>query len=114
MLRSVATNIGLQGGPVKDSFSAELGGPEFSIVSNILSVVCCDRALSISCHTQCAYTRSVADHMFRNYDGVLKVEGEVGNKKTYGPRVWGAVAEAGLAGRIVDAAQQLGSVGRTF
>ena len=52
--------------------------------------------------------------MFRNYDGVLKVEGEVGNKKTYGPRVWGAVAEAGLAGRIVDAAQQLGSVGRTF
>jgi len=42
---------------------------------------------------------------------VLKLEGEVGNKNLYDPRVWGASAEAGLAGRIVEAAQQLGSAG---
>ena len=46
--------------------------------------------------------------------GVLKVDGEVGNKKLYDPRVWGASAEAGLAARVVEAAQQLGSTGKTF
>ena len=61
--------------------------------------------------TQYAYTRPIVDHMFRNYDGVLKVDGEVGNKKTYDPRVWGAAAEAGMAARVVEAAQQLGSAG---
>jgi fructose-bisphosphate aldolase class II len=52
--------------------------------------------------------------MFKNYDGVLKVDGEVGNKKPFDPRVWGASAETGMAARIVEAAQQLGSVGTTF
>ena len=47
----------------------------------------------------------VADHMFRNYDGVLKVDGEVGNKKTYDPRTWGKPAEAGMAARVVVAAR---------
>src|SRR6478735_3814974 len=70
--------------------------------------------MNIDTDTQYAYTRPVADHMFRNYDGVLKVDGEVGNKKTYDPRVWGAAAEAGLAARVVEAAQQLGSTGKTF
>ena len=70
--------------------------------------------MNIDTDTQYAYTRPVADHMFRNYDGVLKVDGEVGNKKLYDPRVWGASAEAGLAARVVEAAQQLGSTGKTF
>jgi fructose-bisphosphate aldolase class II len=52
--------------------------------------------------------------MFSNYDGVLKVDGDVGNKKAYDPRVWGAAAEKGLAARVVEAAQQLGSAGKTF
>ena len=64
--------------------------------------------MNIDTDTQYAYTRPVVDHMFRNYDGVLKVDGEVGNKKLYDPRVWGASAEAGLAARVVEAAQQLG------
>jgi len=51
---------------------------------------------------------------FSNYDGVLKVDGEVGNKKTYDPRVWGAAAEAGMAARVVEACQQLGSVGTSI
>jgi fructose-bisphosphate aldolase class II len=70
--------------------------------------------MNIDTDTQYAYTRPVVDHMLRNYDGVLKVDGEVGNKKLYDPRVWGASAEAGLAARVVEAAQQLGSTGKTF
>ena len=52
--------------------------------------------------------------MFRNYDGVLKVDGEVGNKKQYDPRAWGKVAEAAMAARVVEACQNLGSVGTTL
>ena len=67
--------------------------------------------MNIDTDTQYAFTRSVADHMFKNYDGVLKIDGEVGNKKTYDPRSWGKSAEAGMSARIVEACQQLGSVG---
>ncbi|PTT66581.1 MULTISPECIES: class II fructose-bisphosphate aldolase [Micrococcaceae] len=70
--------------------------------------------MNIDTDTQYAYTRPVVDHMFRNYDGVLKVDGEVGNKKLYDPRVWGASAEAGLSARVVEATKQLGSAGKTF
>jgi fructose-bisphosphate aldolase class II len=51
--------------------------------------------------------------MFKNYDGVLRIDGEVGDKKTYDPRNWGKLAEAGMAKRIVEAAQQLGSAGKS-
>ena len=70
--------------------------------------------MNIDTDTQYAFTRPVAGHMFSNYDGVLKVDGEVGNKKTYDPRVWGAAAEAGMAARVVEACQQLGSVGTSL
>ena len=61
--------------------------------------------------TQYAFTRPVADHIFTNYEGVLKVDGEVGSKKMYDPRAWGRAAEAGMAARIVEACQRLGSDG---
>jgi len=67
--------------------------------------------MNIDTDTQYAFSRPVADHFFRNYDGVLKVDGEVGNKKAYDPRAWGKLAEAGLAQRLVEAAQQLRSAG---
>jgi len=67
--------------------------------------------MNIDTDTQYAYTRPVAGHMLANYDGVLKVDGEVGNKKQYDPRAWGKLAEAGLAGRLVEACQQLRSAG---
>ena len=70
--------------------------------------------MNIDTDTQYAFTRPVVDHMFTNYNGVLKVDGDVGNKKTYDPRVWGASAEKGLAARVVEAAAQLGSAGKTF
>src|SRR3954451_6575280 len=59
--------------------------------------------MNVDTDTQYAFTRPVAAHMFSNYDGVLKVDGEVGNKKAYDPRAWGKAAEAGMAARVVEA-----------
>ncbi|MDO5492858.1 MAG: class II fructose-bisphosphate aldolase [Nesterenkonia sp.] len=70
--------------------------------------------MNIDTDTQYAFTRPVADHMFANYDGVLKVDGEVGNKKVYDPRAWGKAAEANMAARVVEACERLGSVGKTI
>ncbi|MFF7211088.1 class II fructose-bisphosphate aldolase [Streptomyces sp. NPDC008238] len=67
--------------------------------------------MNIDTDTQYAFTRPVADHMFRNYDGVLKVDGEVGEKKTYDPRSWGKLAEGGMAARVLEACQDLRSAG---
>lgn len=67
--------------------------------------------MNIDTDTQYAFSRPVADHMFRNYDGVLKVDGEVGNKKQYDPRAWGKAAEAGMAKRVVEACEYLRSAG---
>jgi len=67
--------------------------------------------MNIDTDTQYAFTRPIADHVFRNYDGVLKVDGEVGNKKVYDPRSWGKAAEAGMAARVVEACQALRSAG---
>jgi fructose-bisphosphate aldolase class II len=53
--------------------------------------------MNVDTDTQYAFSRPVADHMFKHYDGVLKVDGEVGNKKQYDPRAWGKAAEAGMA-----------------
>jgi len=70
--------------------------------------------MNIDTDTQYAFTRPVADHMLRNYDGVLKIDGEVGDKKTYDPRAWGKAAEAGMAARVVEGAQHLGSAGQSI
>jgi fructose-bisphosphate aldolase, class II len=70
--------------------------------------------MNIDTDTQYAYTRPVVEHMFRNYDGVLKIDGEVGNKKQYDPRAWGKLAEAGMAKRVVEACQYLRSSGTTL
>jgi fructose-bisphosphate aldolase class II len=69
--------------------------------------------MNIDTDTQYAYSRSVADTVLRNYDGFLKVDGEVGNKKVYDPRSWGKLAESALAKRVVEATQQLGSAGHS-
>jgi len=67
--------------------------------------------MNIDTDTQYAFTRPVVGHMFSNYDGVLKVDGEVGNKKQYDPRAWGKAAEAGMAARVVEACEDLRSAG---
>jgi len=70
--------------------------------------------MNIDTDTQYAFTRPVAGHMFTNYDGVLKVDGEVGSKKNYDPRTWGKSAEAGMAKRVVEACQDLRSTGTSL
>ncbi|SDJ91333.1 fructose-bisphosphate aldolase [Cryobacterium psychrotolerans] len=69
--------------------------------------------MNIDTDTQYAFTRAIADYMLKNYDSVLKVDGEVGNKKVYDPRAWGKVAEAAMAARVVDSTRQLGSAGHS-
>jgi fructose-bisphosphate aldolase class II len=68
--------------------------------------------MNVDTDTQYAFTRPVADHMFKNYDGVLKVDGEVGNKKAYDPRTWGKAAEQSMTARVVQACQDLMSAGK--
>lgn len=70
--------------------------------------------MNIDTDTQYAYTRAIAGYMFQNYDGVLRIDGEVGNKKLYDPRAWGKVSETSMAARVVQAANQLGSAGNAI
>src|SRR5690554_367304 len=70
--------------------------------------------MNIDTDTQYAFSRSVADTVLKNYDGFLKVDGEVGNKKVYDPRSWGKKAESAMAARVVEATQQLGSAGNAI
>ncbi|QCU76908.1 class II fructose-bisphosphate aldolase [Citricoccus sp. SGAir0253] len=70
--------------------------------------------MNVDTDTQYAFTRPVVAHMFQNYDGVLKIDGEVGNKKLYDPRTWGAKAEESMAARVQQACQELGSAGQSI
>ncbi|TWP38986.1 class II fructose-bisphosphate aldolase [Leekyejoonella antrihumi] len=67
--------------------------------------------MNVDTDTQYAFTRPIADWMLANYDGVLKVDGEVGNKKKYDPRAWGKAAQDGMSARVVEACENLGSAG---
>jgi fructose-bisphosphate aldolase class II len=67
--------------------------------------------MNVDTDTQYAFTRPVAGHMFTNYDGVLKIDGDVGRKKDYDPRSWGKAAEASMASRVVVACEDLLSAG---
>jgi fructose-bisphosphate aldolase, class II len=69
--------------------------------------------MNVDTDTQYAFTRPVAGHMFTNYEGVLKVDGEVGDKKAYDPRSYLKKAEAGMAERVVEACKDLHSAGRS-
>jgi fructose-bisphosphate aldolase, class II len=70
--------------------------------------------MNIDTDTQYDFTRPVADHMLKNYSGVLKVDGGVGEKKAYDPRTWGKTAEAGMAARVVRACEDLRSAGTSL
>ncbi|MCW2847596.1 MAG: fructose-bisphosphate aldolase [Marmoricola sp.] len=69
--------------------------------------------MNVDTDTQYAFTRPIAGHMLANYDGVLKVDGEVGNKKLYDPRAWGKAGEAGMSARVVEACEHLRSTGHS-
>jgi fructose-bisphosphate aldolase, class II len=67
--------------------------------------------MNVDTDTQYAFTRPIAAHMFSHYDGVLKVDGEVGDKKAYDPRAYGKAGEAAMAARVVQACEDLMSAG---
>jgi fructose-bisphosphate aldolase class II len=67
--------------------------------------------MNIDTDTQYAFTRPIAGHMFTHYDGVLKVDGEVGNKKFYDPRSYLKAAEGGMVARVIIGCQDLLSAG---
>ncbi|HEY4624748.1 MAG TPA: class II fructose-bisphosphate aldolase, partial [Blastococcus sp.] len=69
--------------------------------------------MNVDTDTQYAFTRPIVDHMFKNYDGVLKIDGEVGNKKAYDPRSYNKLAETGMAARVVEACEDLLSAGQS-
>jgi fructose-bisphosphate aldolase class II len=70
--------------------------------------------MNIDTDTQYAFTRPAAAHMFGNWDGVLKVDGGIGNKKAYDPRSWGKAAENGMSARVVQACEELKSSGTSL
>jgi fructose-bisphosphate aldolase class II len=70
--------------------------------------------MNIDTDLQYAFTRTIADHILKNYDGVLKVDGEVGNKKTYDPRVYLGKAEAAMAERVKQVVNDLRATGTTM
>ena len=109
---AVAAKLGLAEGakPFNLVFHGGSGSSEEEIAAAVSYGVV---KMNIDTDTQYAFTRPVADHMFRNYDGVLKVDGEVGNKKSYDPRAWGKAAEVGMAARVVEGARHLGSAGQS-
>ena len=115
LLKEIQTEVGAKYGKGDKPFYLVFHGGSGSTEQEIADAVSYGVIkMNIDTDTQYAFTRPVAGHMFSNYDGVLKVDGEVGNKKTSDPRVWGAAAEAGMAARVVEACQQLGSVGTSI
>ena len=70
--------------------------------------------VNVDTDAQYEFTRAIADHLFKNYDAALRVDGGVGNKAAYDPRSWGRKAEAALAARVAESARLYGSAGRSL
>ena len=70
--------------------------------------------MNVDTDMQYAFTRAVASHIFKNYDGVLKVDGELGSKKAYDPRSYLGLAETAMAERVKQAASDLRGSGKTM
>jgi len=108
---AVVTKLGLPEG--SKPFDLVFHGGSGSLAEEIAAAVSYGVVkMNVDTDTQYAFTRPVAGHMFTKYDGVLKVDGEVGDKKAYDPRAWGKAAEAGMAARVVEACENLNAVGR--
>jgi fructose-bisphosphate aldolase class II len=70
--------------------------------------------MNVDTDCQYAFTRPVVDHVMKNYDGVLRIDGEMGDKKSYDPRTYLKKAEAGMKKRVIQAAEELRSLGKTI
>jgi fructose-bisphosphate aldolase class II len=107
----IAAQFGTGPKPLDLVFHGGSGSTDAEIATAVANGVV---KMNIDTDTQYAFTRSVAGFMFQNYDGVLKVDGEVGNKKAYDPRAWGKIAESAMAARVAEATRQLGSAGKSL
>jgi fructose-bisphosphate aldolase class II len=111
ILKEIQDAVGAKYGAEKP-FNLVFHGGSGSLLSEIRSALDYGVVkMNVDTDTQYAFTRPVAGHMFTNYDGVLKVDGEVGNKKAYDPRAWGKSAEEGMAKRVGQACEDLRSAG---
>lgn len=108
--RGIAQKYGTAEKPLDLVFHGGSGSTDEEIATAVANGVI---KMNIDTDTQYAYSRSIADTVLRNYDGFLKVDGEVGNKKVYDPRSWGKLAETAMAARVVEATKQLGSAGHS-
>jgi fructose-bisphosphate aldolase class II len=106
----IAAKYGTSALPLDLVFHGGSGSTDAEIAEAVANGVV---KMNVDTDTQYAFTRAIADYMLKNYDGVLKVDGEVGNKKLYDPRAWGKIAESAMAARVVDATRQLGSAGHS-
>jgi fructose-bisphosphate aldolase, class II len=111
ILKEIQDAVGAKYGKEKP-FNLVFHGGSGSLLSEIRSALDYGVVkMNVDTDTQYAFTRPVAGHMFSNYDGVLKVDGEVGNKKAYDPRAWGKAGEAGMSARVIQACEDLRSTG---
>ncbi len=114
ILKDIQDEVGAKYGREKP-FSLVFHGGSGSLLSEIRSALDFGVVkMNIDTDTQYAFTRAVADHMFRNYDGVLKVDSEVGDKKAYDPRAYGKAAETSMAKRVTEACESLRSTGTSL
>jgi fructose-bisphosphate aldolase class II len=114
ILKEIQDAVGAKYGKDKP-FNLVFHGGSGSLLSEIRSALDYGVVkMNVDTDTQYAFTRPVAGHMFSNYDGVLKVDGEVGNKKAYDPRTWGKTAEEGMAKRVGQACEDLRSTGSSL
>jgi fructose-bisphosphate aldolase class II len=107
----LASKFGTDPHPLDLVFHGGSGSSDEEIATAVANGVI---KMNVDTDTQYAFTRNIADTMFKNYDSVLKVDGEVGNKKVYDPRSWGKKAETAMAARVVEAAERLGSAGNSI
>src|SRR6476660_2235457 len=114
VLKEIQDAVGAKYGPDKP-FDLVFHGGSGSALEEIREAISYGVVkMNVDTDTQYAFTRPVADHMFTNYDGVLKVDGNVGSKKAYDPRSWGKSAEAGMTARVVHACEDLLSAGHAL
>ncbi|MBN9608642.1 MAG: class II fructose-bisphosphate aldolase [Actinobacteria bacterium 69-20] len=111
ILRELQEEVGRQTGTVKPFDLVFHGGSGSSLAEIREAVGYGVVKMNINTDTQYAFTRPIAGHIFANFDGVLKIDGDVGKKEVYNPRSYLKAAETGMAERIVRACEDLMSAG---
>jgi fructose-bisphosphate aldolase class II len=111
VLEEIQRGVGVRYG-LERPFDLVFHGGSGSSLQEVHEAIGCGVVkMNIDTDTQYAFTRAIADHVFTNYAGVLKVDGRAGDKSVYDPRSYGKLAEARMAARVVQACADLRSVG---